>query len=285
MDSFATKNTEFFAKEALVYDDPAKCFLTKVIADNILKFDVLNQKDGDVVSNDDSVVYTSEDVDIQFSGEIDVSPLWKNKDLRVMDFACGTGLVSRNIVPHCKSLLGIDISPQMVEFFKTKFTGNPNVQAKVIDILTSDQVPEDVHDFDITVCSLAFHHMEDPASVASTLSSRTLKPLGWLFVADIDSEGAGGFHDAQTDEDAVKSGVAHKNGFSASFMISTLKRAGLQNVCVHRNISLEMYVPKKRYCRVPGQTEDKTKIAPNGETLYAKTFSIFVAAGQKPASS
>jgi predicted TPR repeat methyltransferase len=35
----------------------------------------------------------------------------------VLDFACGTGIVSRGLVPHCKKLVGVDISQGMVDEF------------------------------------------------------------------------------------------------------------------------------------------------------------------------
>ncbi|EKM50910.1 uncharacterized protein PHACADRAFT_187557 [Phanerochaete carnosa HHB-10118-sp] len=41
----------------------------------------------------------------------------------LLDFACGTGLVSFEIAPHVKSLLGVDISSGMVDRFSARAAG------------------------------------------------------------------------------------------------------------------------------------------------------------------
>lgn len=47
---------------------------------------------------------------------------------RVLDFACGTGLVTLRLAPHAAHIRGIDISPNMVDIAREKARGLSNVE-------------------------------------------------------------------------------------------------------------------------------------------------------------
>ncbi|KAG8938724.1 hypothetical protein FRC03_006983 [Tulasnella sp. 419] len=55
----------------------------------------------------------------------------------VMDFACGTGLVSINLVPYVKEVIGVDISEAMVEKYNEKASLN-EVSAKKMKAVLLD---------------------------------------------------------------------------------------------------------------------------------------------------
>lgn len=38
----------------------------------------------------------------------------------VMDYACGTGLISKGLIPHSKEVIGVDISQGMVDFYDSR---------------------------------------------------------------------------------------------------------------------------------------------------------------------
>ncbi|KAF9809245.1 hypothetical protein IEO21_07474 [Rhodonia placenta] len=105
----------------------------------------------------------------------------------MMDFACGTGLISRELCPYVKSIVGVDISPGMVEQFNLRASNQglapEEMQAVCVELKGSTNELNG-QKFDVIVCALAYHHfssIEDTTRIISTF----LKPGGSLLVADI----------------------------------------------------------------------------------------------------
>ncbi|CAG8950128.1 hypothetical protein HYFRA_00008363 [Hymenoscyphus fraxineus] len=115
------------------------------------------------------------------------------RTVRLLDYACGTGLVSRALAPHITHSIGLDISPGMVSEYNTLITnqGIPpsSMTAKVGNLLNpSDPSPASLSspeffNFDIAAVGLGFHHFEDPFFAAKQLVAR-LKVGGVLLVID-----------------------------------------------------------------------------------------------------
>lgn len=74
-----------------------------------------------------------------------------NKDsTRILDFACGTGLMSRKLAPNAKSVTGVDISQGMVDQYNKRVSGD--MKAVRLELKGEAGELED-HKFDvITVC-------------------------------------------------------------------------------------------------------------------------------------
>ena len=53
---------------------------------------------------------------------------------QVLEFACGTGLVTLRLAPHVAHIRGIDISPQMVDIAREKARSVPNVEITNTDL-------------------------------------------------------------------------------------------------------------------------------------------------------
>ncbi|KAK7444024.1 hypothetical protein VKT23_015419 [Stygiomarasmius scandens] len=109
---------------------------------------------------------------------------------RMMDFACGTGLVSRVFIPHVKSLVGVDISQGMLtQFDKRANELEANDKAKVrsvcIEIKGEEGELEKLggEKFGVITCSMAFHHLSDLPKMTRILVS-FLNPGGALMIAD-----------------------------------------------------------------------------------------------------
>ncbi|KAJ6606223.1 S-adenosyl-L-methionine-dependent methyltransferase [Mycena vulgaris] len=122
-----------------------------------------------------------------------------------MDYACGTGIVSRRLAPHCKTLLGVDISQGMVDQFNkgVESDGSPYLLVWGVSLVSTEMrtgIPSDkMHavraelkgeepelegaTFDVVLCSLAYHHITDIAAVTRVLAF-FLKPGGTLLVVD-----------------------------------------------------------------------------------------------------
>ncbi|HFU75653.1 MAG TPA: class I SAM-dependent methyltransferase [Arcobacter sp.] len=137
----------------------------------------------------------------------------------LLDYGCGSGLVSFGFADDIKSILGLDFSAGMVDVYnnKAKKIGFKNIEAKLHDI---DKEPLDENQFNIIATNMTMHHITDTSSFIKKLSS-ALKPSGKLFIADLDLED-GTFHSDNT-------GVVHF-GFDRESLINYFKDAGLTNI-------------------------------------------------------
>lgn len=137
----------------------------------------------------------------------------------VMDFGCGTGLLSLRMADRVKSLTGVDTSAAMLEQFEQKATELElsNVRSLQVDLDRGADIPGQ---YDLIVSSMVFHHIENIEDVLARLHE-ALKPSGRLCVADLDLDG-GLFHEDHT-------GVFH-DGFDRSQFSRMLDRAGFCDI-------------------------------------------------------
>ncbi|KAH7340117.1 S-adenosyl-L-methionine-dependent methyltransferase [Rhizoctonia solani] len=155
----------------------------------------------------------------------------ENKTI-VMDYACGTGLLSQGLAPHTKTLIGVDISPKSVDYYNERVAnqGIPPDEMKAICVELVERVTGDADpfvgiEFDVIVCTQAYHHFEDINSVTKILSSYLKPGTGVLVVVDmIRSSESEKLH---KDHGHV---VVYKGGFEEESIRSALvDAAGLQN--------------------------------------------------------
>lgn len=103
----------------------------------------------------------------------------------ILEFACGNGIVAERILPHAKSLLGIDVSDKAIELFTERFEKlgkSDEAKAIVLDIETSQDGLEGKK-FDLIYCSSSYHHFDNPLDMTKRLAT-LLKPSGVLVVID-----------------------------------------------------------------------------------------------------
>ncbi|MBN2686119.1 MAG: class I SAM-dependent methyltransferase [Pontiellaceae bacterium] len=170
-----------------------------------------------------------------------------NPKMDVLDFGCGTGLLSLRVADQVKSLTGIDTSAGMLKTFEQKAAqmGLKNTRTQWLDLTKKMAIPGQ---YDLIVSSMVFHHVKELNPVLVLLHS-ALKPGGQLRIADLDPDG-GLFHENAAD-------VFH-NGFHREAFAAALKTAGFSSV----------------------ELTDATSITkPVGDNL--RTFSIFLATGEK----
>ena len=137
----------------------------------------------------------------------------------LLDYGCGSGLVSFGFANDVAKIIGLDNSIGMVEVYNEKASkiGFKNIEAKLHDI---DKEHLDENSFDIIVTNMTMHHIKDTESFIKKLSS-SLKEGGQLFIADLYKED-GTFHSDNT-------GVIHF-GFEETIIINAFKKAGLKNI-------------------------------------------------------
>jgi ubiquinone/menaquinone biosynthesis C-methylase UbiE len=111
---------------------------------------------------------------------------------RLMDFGCGTGLVSLALEPHVDAITGVDSSHGMLDVFNNKIRhyGISNVSTALVDI---DKADLPTGPFNCIVSSMTMHHIKDIPLLLKKMHA-VIDKKGKLFVADLDSE-SGAFHD------------------------------------------------------------------------------------------
>ena len=97
------------------------------------------------------------------------------------------GLISQDLIPHASKIIGLDTSQAMVDVYNQKAM-NHDVSTKMhaicTDILSSSEIPQELQNVDVVVCSMAYHHIEDIGHTSKVLAS-LLKKGGHLLVVDL----------------------------------------------------------------------------------------------------
>jgi len=139
--------------------------------------------------------------------------------MNVLDFGCGTGLLTLRLAPLVGSVTGVDSSRGMLEVLEAKIAAQnaANVRALLIDLDAGDTL---TGNYDVITSSMTFHHMEKIASVLNQFH-RCLVPGGYLCIADLDLED-GGFH-------GDREGVFHF-GFDRALLHMALVEAGFDRI-------------------------------------------------------
>jgi len=145
-------------------------------------------------------------------GIIDAVPPGKYE---ILDIGCGTGLVSYNLIPIAKKIVGIDTSAAMVEEFNKK-SPSPQIQA------FQKSLRECGKSFDILVASMTLHHIQDLEEFFEEAAKRT---NGYLFIADLWSED-GTFHDRGNED-------VYHFGFDPHYLAKLSSRSGFEGVTLY----------------------------------------------------
>lgn len=142
-------------------------------------------------------------------------------DMEVLDFGCGSGLLTLFLVPFVKSVMALDSSRGMLDVVEKKIADQniTNVKPLYWDVVKTKSLIGKYH---LITASMALHHVEDAEKLINIFYDHLL-PGGFLAIADLDLDN-GLFH-----ED--KSGVFH-NGFDRERLKSYFKRVGFRDIAV-----------------------------------------------------
>lgn len=143
-----------------------------------------------------------------------------SKDMDLLDFGCGTGLVSLELAPQVGALTGADTSPGMLKTLAEK------AEAAGIPVTLRTLDPAEPLDlggpYGLIASSMTLHHVADVPALFRQFA-RCLPPGGWVALADLDEED-GSFHGDMP-------GVHHQ-GFSRQDIQGWLEEAGFQEINV-----------------------------------------------------
>ncbi|KAF5386915.1 hypothetical protein D9615_002001 [Tricholomella constricta] len=145
----------------------------------------------------------------------------------VMEYACGTGLVSRELALYAKRIIGVDISQGMVDQFNLRVSNQgispEEMQAVCVELKGE---PGELGDekFDVIVCAAAYHHFTSIDDVTRILAY-FLKPGGALLVVDLKK---------QDGEHAHSHGHGHGHGHSQDHGHQSMFPQQVHHIVPHR---------------------------------------------------
>lgn len=141
--------------------------------------------------------------------------------MNVLDYGCGTGLISFWLAPHVATVTAADSSAGMLAVLRQKIdqTGQHTIRALHLD-LERDAVPE--IRYDLIVTNMVLHHVADTERMLRSFQT-LLWPGGVLCVADLDEE-PGVFHDPEA------AATVQHHGFDRQRLRESMERAGFHDV-------------------------------------------------------
>ncbi|KAF9872216.1 hypothetical protein CkaCkLH20_10308 [Colletotrichum karsti] len=192
-----------------------------------LEREIRNRKDFigvDWADDDDD----DDDDDNDNDDTAETAPATDSKSVRLLDYACGTGLISRALIQYTTHCVGIDISENMVAAYNAR-AENQGLSADEMRAyqgnLTDPADPDPAafsgarfRDFDVAGVGLGFHHFADPELSAKRLVER-LRPGGVFVILDFLP------HEKMDNGLPAASTVMH-HGFSEERMRAIFEQAG-----------------------------------------------------------
>ncbi len=146
---------------------------------------------------------------------------------RVLDLACGPGILAEALAPQVCQINGIDATPEMIRLARERFEQAGLFNGRFA-VAGAERLPFQDTSFEQVVTRLSFHHFQD-VPVALQEIRRVLRPNGRLTVADIISA-----------EDADRSALhnsleqlrdpTHVHFFSPAQLLSLIGAAGFSVV-------------------------------------------------------
>jgi ubiquinone/menaquinone biosynthesis C-methylase UbiE len=137
----------------------------------------------------------------------------------VLDFGCGTGLLTVQLQPFVHSVTGVDSSPGMLDVLGAKIKERKlaNVKTLCLDIEKGGVLEGS---YNLIVSSMTFHHIKEITPLLNQFNN-ILLPAGCLCIADLDMD-EGQFHENND-------GVFHF-GFDRKKLSRLMKDAGFRDI-------------------------------------------------------
>lgn len=172
---------------------------------------------------------------------------------RVLDVACGPGLVTAALAPHVREVVALDLTPEMLNKARQRCAaaGAANI---LIQQGSAADLPFEANSFDAVVTRLSLHHFENPALPLSEMA-RVLRQGGRFVVADVISS-------EEPEESALHNAIeilrdpSHVRMLPASELLALLADAGLEVV---RQTAWDIHREFEEWAQI---VDDPVRIAP-----------------------
>jgi SAM-dependent methyltransferase len=97
-----------------------------------------------------------------------------------LDVACGPGIVTRALAGRVGSIVGVDLTPAMVDAARRESAGVANARFELAD---ASRLPFPDGSFDGAVTRFSMHHIPVPGRIVREMA-RVVRSGGWLAVSD-----------------------------------------------------------------------------------------------------
>ncbi len=142
------------------------------------------------------------------------------KEMTLIDFGAGTGLLTERLAPYVGKIIAVDISDSMIEQLRQKQSRLPcTLELCQTDLTQKSYEGEKA---DGLVSTMTLHHIEDVPALFCKFYEM-LKPGAFLACCDIDSED-GSFH-------TIDTGVRH-HGFDREEILRWCLEAGFEEATI-----------------------------------------------------
>lgn len=281
-----TSNKTTFAHKGNTYDERNDIqTLTDFFAASLVQFDPAAQRK---TARETETAITAEEVRAGFTS---LRPETLERKLihpttKILDFACGTGLVAEKIAPFVDAgqITGIDISDTMLDIYDARAARLeekwPRMEMRSMcgDVLDPKLDTEALENWaDVLICTLAFHHIHSVEAVAEVLKS-FVRPGGYILVYDFYNEDLDG---DTVEVGAVPAGLGAKgvarHGLSTAELVRCLEK-GCADVSVARETKVKLWLEEafiRSHCRQALVNQLDT--VPQRDGLYYMDTSVVLA--------
>ncbi|CAN5855314.1 methyltransferase domain-containing protein [soil metagenome] len=203
-----------------------------------------------------------------------------NPEDRVLDLACGTGIISRTVAARpgwSGSLVAADVNPAMLEVCR-QTTAEAGIDVDTHQA-AAEALPLPDADFDVVVCQFALMFFDDPSSAVAEMA-RVLKPGGRLALSVFRSpQHCPGYdhfatavrrHIGEEAATMVTSPFAFDN---AEGIRSLLKQAGFSDIALRIEVEVERFPDPGEMVRMEVES---TPLAPVFDQLTPETIDAVV---------
>ena len=142
------------------------------------------------------------------------------KEMNILDFGSGTGLLTQEIAPYVKSITAVDMSVSMNKMLRAK-TESFACDLEVLELdITKEDYSSKISNIDSIISSMTIHHIKNTEDLLQKFYD-ILNENGTIALADLETED-GSFHKEDT-------GVFHF-GFDKDAFLNIAKKVGFKDL-------------------------------------------------------
>jgi ubiquinone/menaquinone biosynthesis C-methylase UbiE len=169
----------------------------------------------------------------------------------VLDVACGPGIVACAFAGHCRSVVGLDVTPAMIEQAHNRQIekGLTNVSWQLGTCLP---LPYSDHAFSVATTRYSFHHFQQPAEVLAEMI-RVCRPGGRVVVADVAMEPE---KSQAFDQLEIMRDPSHVHALTTDEFEGLMRQSGLEDCRkAHYEVEIELEAQLRASFPLPGDVE------------------------------
>lgn len=156
-----------------------------------------------------------------------VKALGDARSHRVLDLACGPGILAEALAPHVREVAGIDATLEMIRLAWDRFE-KAHLTNGHFETAAAEELPYAAAQFEQVLTRLSFHHFDNvPAALSE--ARRVLRPMGRLIVADVISSEEPGEAALHNSLERLRD-PTHVRMFSGSELLDVLRVEGFRVV-------------------------------------------------------